>query len=81
MSRTMRAMDGERFWLLPKTFFFTTRTLSDNITKGAGGEKKSFRNRGKRLVSDPARDVRCSHARRLLPKVLFRPTGLAIRLL
>ena len=45
MSRTMRAMDGERFWLLPKLFFSPPAPYSDHY-KGAGGEKNHYKGAG-----------------------------------
>ena len=39
----MRAMDGERFLILPKTFFFTTQPHSEISTVVGKGEKTSFR--------------------------------------
>ena len=77
MSCTMRAMDGERFLLLPKPFFFHHPHPIEIHYRVQVVKKKSFRNGGEQLVPDPGRDARCSHARRLLQEVLFRLTGLA----
>ena len=54
MSRTMYAMDGERFLLLPKTYFFPPLATTREIHYGVRVAEKKVSESGERLVSDPA---------------------------